>query len=147
MHPTHSMHPMSTIKMWAIAAVLLCATTAAQAHSHMDDTNNVPQFVAQNGSMLILLPANSTVSVQWMDEHGEPQGSPVALATVTDLHNLRSELMASINANTAAIQQSITSDQSTMTVLLSDKASNNDLLNAEQELYAYATNYTNTQAR
>ncbi len=136
------MHPMPTIKMWAIAAVLLCATAAAHAQ---DDASNVPQFVAQNGSMLILLPANSTVSVQWMDEHGEPQGSPVALATVTDLHNLRLELMASINANTAAIQQSITSDRSTMTVLLSDKASNNDLLNAQQELYAYATNYTNTQ--
>ncbi len=109
--------------------------------------DNAPQFVAQNGSMLILLPANTSVSVQWMNEQGEPQDSPIALATVTDLHNLRSELMASINANTNSIQNSMAADRSTMTFLLSDMATNNDVLIAQQEAHVYATNYTNTQAR
>ncbi len=123
---------------------LLCSATVTNKFNNIDV---VPQFVAQNGTLLILLPANTSVSVQWMNEQGEPQDSPVALATVNDLHNLRSELLASINANTAAIQQSITSDRSTMTFLLSDKASNNDVLNAQQEAHTYATTYTNTQAR
>ncbi len=106
---------------------------------------SAPQLVAQDGSMLILLPANTSVSVQWMNELGEPQGSPVALATANDLSeglaSLRSELLASINANTAAIA----SDRSTTTALLNDKASNTDVLNVQQEA-SLATSQTNIQA-
>ncbi len=61
------------------------------------------------------------------------------------LSQTASTLQTSINTNTGAIQQSITSDRSTMTFLLSDMATNNDVLTAQQELYAYATNYTNTR--
>ncbi len=97
--------------------------------------SNTPQIVTQNGSLLILLPANATVSVQWMNESGELLGLPSALATVGDLNNLRSELLARINDNAAVIA----SDRSTTAALLNDKASNTDVLSVQQEAHTYAT--------